>query len=388
MFWYVFNDVIYDVGFLWYGLTMKNFFYYLVEFLAVVAIFVASFILSIFFYTDPTAKAFVAGPGVASLFLFLYEIYRLNRKHEQKVELQNKNQDFVIGIASHMAQVAYDKHVDFCEEYIDRLQKGLLELYQHGTSKRALVFGRELVNIRQKHSAWLTKNIERDLKPFEEALIEIGAKEHYLEMAKIDRDEHRRKETIERVYDLFIKILGDKGKPEEERKETRIAIDDIIEMIRKILGIEILTELRIKTMRKILSLGIAFLTILLFVFNLSFTTVDAATWVSGYYRSDGTYVRGHYRSEPNGLKYDNYSWSYGDDLYNDSYYSSGRSSNWYTPSYTWDSDYYTGYNYNQNNLGSSFNNSYAESYYGGSSNYSNSYYNDPYSYDYYDYYSW
>lgn len=33
----------------------------------------------------------------------------------------------------------------------------------------------------------------------------------------------------------------------------------------------------------------------------------ADTWVSGYYRSDGTYVQGHYRSSPNQYKYDNYS---------------------------------------------------------------------------------
>lgn len=114
---------------------------------------------------------------------------------------------------------------------------------------------------------------------------------------------------------------------------------------------------------------------------LSFPSVgEAAVWVNGYTRSDGTYVRGHYRSEPNGLKYDNYSWSSGDDLYNSSYYSSGYNSNWYTPSYTWDSDYYTGYNYNSS-LGSSYNNPYATSYSGLSD------YSYP-SYSSYDYYSW
>lgn len=102
----------------------------------------------------------------------------------------------------------------------------------------------------------------------------------------------------------------------------------------------------------------------------SFT--QAAVWVNGYTRSDGTYVSGHYRSEPNGLKYDNYSWSPGDDLYNNSYYSSGYESDWYTPSYTWDEDYYSGYNYNTSVLGSDYNNYYVDDYY------SNSLYYDSY----------
>lgn len=98
--------------------------------------------------------------------------------------------------------------------------------------------------------------------------------------------------------------------------------------------------------------------------------VYGSVWVNGYFRSDGTYVSGHYRSESNGLRYDNYSWSYGDGLYNDSYYSSGYTRNWYTPSYTWDTDYYYGYNFNENYLGSSFNNPYVNSYYGSLYDYS------------------
>lgn len=69
-------------------------------------------------------------------------------------------------------------------------------------------------------------------------------------------------------------------------------------------------------------------------------------WVSGYWRSNGTYVYGHYRSRPNAYRYDNYSYS-GGSLYNSSYYSPRRnySSSWYTPSW-YDSGYWSGYYYN------------------------------------------
>lgn len=74
-------------------------------------------------------------------------------------------------------------------------------------------------------------------------------------------------------------------------------------------------------------------------------------WVSGYYRSNGTYVDGYYRSRPNAYTYDNYSYTYPSYSngygYNDSYYypSYNYSGSWYTPSY-YDDDYDYGYYYN------------------------------------------
>ncbi|MDO8259930.1 MAG: hypothetical protein Q7T50_00340 [Candidatus Magasanikbacteria bacterium] len=77
-----------------------------------------------------------------------------------------------------------------------------------------------------------------------------------------------------------------------------------------------------------------------------------AVYVNGYYRSNGTYVQPYYRSAPNGLRYDNYSYKPNQPRYNSSYYSCCRSSNWYTPSYTWQNDYYSGYNsYRYRNYG-------------------------------------
>lgn len=88
-------------------------------------------------------------------------------------------------------------------------------------------------------------------------------------------------------------------------------------------------------MRKLLFSFFAFLI-------LSISLPANAGWVNGYYRSNGTYVNGYYRSDANGLKYDNYSWDYNDDLYNDSYYSNNYSSDWYQPSWETQDDYWTG----------------------------------------------
>lgn len=67
---------------------------------------------------------------------------------------------------------------------------------------------------------------------------------------------------------------------------------------------------------------------------------DAYVNVSGYYRKDGTYVRPHVRSNPNGLKYDNYGYKPSDGLYNKTY--GTRGSDWDTPTYITDPDYYEG----------------------------------------------
>jgi hypothetical protein len=67
---------------------------------------------------------------------------------------------------------------------------------------------------------------------------------------------------------------------------------------------------------------------------------DAYVNVSGYYRKDGTYVRPHVRSNPNGLKYDNYGYKPSDGLYNKTY--GTRGSEWDTPTYITDPDYYKG----------------------------------------------
>ncbi len=111
-----------------------------------------------------------------------------------------------------------------------------------------------------------------------------------------------------------------------------------------------------------------------------------AGYVNGYFKSNGTYVDGYYRSDPNGLKYDNYSWSPGDDLYNSSYYDYDRPSSWRTPAWETQDDYFTGLeSYKSNNdYDGWFSNDYGSNSY---SDYSSDYsypslYDSTYDYDY------
>jgi len=73
---------------------------------------------------------------------------------------------------------------------------------------------------------------------------------------------------------------------------------------------------------------------------ISINPAQAYVRVKGYTRSDGTYVKPHVRSNPNGLKYDNYSWTPSQGLYNKTY--GTRGSDWDTPTSITDPDYYEG----------------------------------------------
>ncbi|HSR88942.1 MAG TPA: SH3 domain-containing protein [Candidatus Udaeobacter sp.] len=94
----------------------------------------------------------------------------------------------------------------------------------------------------------------------------------------------------------------------------------------------------------------------LFVFGQTLTA-SAYVSVKGYYRSNGTYVAPYVRSEPNGLKYDNYSYTPSQGLYNDSY--GTRGTTWDTPTYITDPNYYQGKSLYDSNQSASYGASYS-----------------------------
>jgi len=93
-----------------------------------------------------------------------------------------------------------------------------------------------------------------------------------------------------------------------------------------------------RKLRKISTIFITVFVVVVFIF--SAINADAYVSVKGYYRSNGTYVAPHVRSNPNGLKYDNYGYTPSQGLYNDTY--GTRGTDWDTPTYVTDPDYYEG----------------------------------------------
>jgi hypothetical protein len=94
--------------------------------------------------------------------------------------------------------------------------------------------------------------------------------------------------------------------------------------------------------------NLCFFIILVVVLLAPVFNTNAYVSVKGYTKKNGTYVAPYVRSNPNGLKYDNYSYKPSQGLYNSTY--GTRGSTWDTPTYITDPSYYIGQSiYNSNN---------------------------------------
>lgn len=203
-----------------------------------------AFILAFSFPVSNFMKGIYGTPGLLGLIGILYQIVRDQSKHEKMEYLQKQQQIFNIGSASHMANVAFDKHVEFCEEYLVKVHEAMRALWIHGATEGAVGFGNELYAIRLKYSAWLTGEIGRLLLPFEQGLIELGANKGFISQAKnVEEFHEKRSEMLQKVSEDFKRILGISVNQE---LDAEIAIDSVIKKIREILGIEELVRLRKK----------------------------------------------------------------------------------------------------------------------------------------------
>lgn len=94
------------------------------------------------------------------------------QKAQQSRELLETQNAFAVGATSHMATVAFDKHIGFCEEYVEEMYKALYTLIQNGSTEEPLD-PRRFSRIRQKWALWLTHEIETNLDQFEITVTQI-----------------------------------------------------------------------------------------------------------------------------------------------------------------------------------------------------------------------
>jgi hypothetical protein len=85
--------------------------------------------------------------------------------HQRSVLLAEMQNAFSMGTTSHMAAVAFDKHIGFCEEYVGAVSSVLRISGQQRTGTSLDVTN--LTRIRQKWALWLTDEIESKLDQFE-----------------------------------------------------------------------------------------------------------------------------------------------------------------------------------------------------------------------------
>lgn len=205
-------------------------------------VFVGSLIWAINLPAEAITRQVLALPGVASLIGALYQLLRDEAQHQRNLVIQESKQEFDLAITSHMANTVFDKHVGFCEEYIAEFHNAMVTLYRTGGSTELLDHASNLAQIKVRHRAWLTKQIESDLEPFEQALRTIGATSQYY---KSDPSGAVSSGKMDEAHSVMFDIFGYK-KDEEEPVNEAVRDTEVIQRIRGILGIEKLAYLRFK----------------------------------------------------------------------------------------------------------------------------------------------
>ena len=185
-------------------------------------------------------------PIFAALTAFVVDVLRDQAKRHHESELAEAQRRFALAASSHMAAAAFDKHVAFCEEYVAEVHAALRTLFREGPTKESLQHSDRLHEIKRKHILWITRDLEARLEPFERALRRIGANEtvaHHFP----GTEQHMRR--TEETYRHFAEVLGTEhmGNEWEGQPITdAAAVSRVIGHLRDILGIEELTQLRVK----------------------------------------------------------------------------------------------------------------------------------------------
>lgn len=187
-------------------------------------------------------KGIFASPALLALIGAIYKIFRDEAKFEKDVILQDRQQIFSIGAASHMANTAFDKHVDFCEKYMAEVHETIIVMFREGESELALKHAANLADIRKLYAAWLTKEMNQKLEPFEQSLREIGSAAHFVKRTENSkRHQEARARKIDEAFANFCTLMNI---GEDNIIDGVCDIEEVKEVVKSFLGINELTKIR------------------------------------------------------------------------------------------------------------------------------------------------
>jgi hypothetical protein len=205
-------------------------------------IFIISVGSGYFIPVDAVLKAVMAAPGVLAMLSALFQLIRDQAAFERAEEAQQKQFQFALGAPSHMANTAFDMHVDFCEKYMDEIHKTFHILFREGDTPKVLEKAGNFHQLRDDYAVWLTEQIDENLGNFEQALRNLGASAKFIKDTRGDSQySSERTLHINGNFTLFDEILGFDSKKEINEE---YAIKSVKKKLRLILGIEELTGLR------------------------------------------------------------------------------------------------------------------------------------------------
>jgi hypothetical protein len=112
--------------------------------------------------------------GILTIFIqSIIQFWRDRLSYERELLLQRSQQGFTVGVASKMAEIAFEKHVKFSEEYIEAAYSALQSL---GSADAVEIDKcmKQLSDLRRQYSPWLTEELDDKLIPFEHNFREVS----------------------------------------------------------------------------------------------------------------------------------------------------------------------------------------------------------------------
>lgn len=204
-------------------------------------VLVISFGITHFLPMEAFFKGIASLPGVGALIAAIYQILRDEAAHEKELRLQRQSQIFSLGATSHMANVAFDKHVQFCEKYLLEVHDVVILLFKEGPTLEVVRHIERFGQLQREYSAWIPRDMALQLAPFVDTLHELAAKK-YLVNALKDSDDASRAKMAQDMFEAFRRALrlGEPG----NGTDNNTAREQVKERVRAILGIEQLTFIR------------------------------------------------------------------------------------------------------------------------------------------------
>lgn len=214
-----------------------------ITYIILALVFIASLFIAIALPLDAVFKGVFASPALLALISALFQIARDQAVFEKQLEIQALQQKFSLGATSHMANKAFDKHIEFCEEYMSELQSTFYNLFSKGDTAEAIEYANKLFGIREKYAIWLTTDINERLESYEKLIRELGANARFIETTRESpAHSEQRSLFIDNNFELFGQLLGTSSGEKEINYDR--AIEGAKIKVKAILGIAELTQLR------------------------------------------------------------------------------------------------------------------------------------------------
>jgi hypothetical protein len=170
-----------------------------------------------------------------------YKSFREDLAHDRNQKSKDVENVFTMAANSHMAAVSFDRHVEFCEEYVKAMIVVTDELLKRGPHPDSVNLPAKLFVVRQKYVLWLSPDTERAMNLFEGAIRKIGADAYLLKSMQDEKFEER-STVVKRMHALFLEIL-EIDQP-ADAAPSDCSVKAVLDQMKMLLGNERLAELR------------------------------------------------------------------------------------------------------------------------------------------------